>query len=247
MLKQEEVVGAKPCFAQSRLGKMAEEYHNRKHPRLAGFNYTAPGGYFTTVCTENRSHSLGRIVNGNIELTELGWLAEQVWLELPTLFPRCALLDHVVMPNHIHGIIVINPVARVGEAWLRPESGNGTKPGSLGALIQAYKSRVTRQAKQLGLISGSIWQRGYHEHVIRNDGDLEMIQEYIINNPRRWELDKENIYRSGLNPFYRNLENPGRSTASPLRGIDSTRSIVREDGRSVASPLRVGAEERQHG
>jgi len=103
------------------------------------------------------------------------------------------MLDqHVVMPNHIHGLLQLLPIQAQGE-----QRGVG-----LSAIINQYKSAVTRCAiKESGNTGCVLWQRGYYEHVVRDEKDLYRIREYIVTNPLRWMLDRENPQRTGADEF----------------------------------------------
>lgn len=123
-------------------------------------------------------------------LNNVGELAEEVWLALPTHFPNVELGEWVIMPNHIHGIISINVEAT--HASPLPRISKGPAPGSIGAIIGSYKSAVTRRVHQISKnTNNNLWQRNYHEHIIRNERDCQAIYDYIIANPLNWEKDEE--------------------------------------------------------
>jgi putative transposase len=180
---------------------MAVAQNSRKGLRLRQYDYALPGPYFATLCTANRQNLLAVPAGARLSLTELGWIARDCWSQLPSLLAGVRLDAFVVMPNHVHGLIEILQTPGIGTD-ARP----GTKRGSLSAIIQAYKSRVTRLARQTNVCSGDLWQRGYHDHIVRGECDLEYIREYIVNNPARWHLDRENPSRDGVDPFDEWLE-----------------------------------------
>ena len=140
-------------------------------------------------------------------LNDAGRVVEFVWGELPVRFDRVELDEFVVMPNHIHCIFVlcrrgepcVRPMfdqpAKQGEHKVRPY---GTLPNTVGRIVQAFKSLATHEyingVKQHGWppFPGKLWQRNYYEHVIRNENELNRIREYIINNPKKWEFDRDN-------------------------------------------------------
>ncbi|MFA4835623.1 MAG: transposase [Dehalococcoidia bacterium] len=204
---------------------MNHETCRRRSIRLKGYDYAQAGAYFITVCTQGRECLFGECANGKFNFNEAGRMVEAVWNELPIRFPDIETDTFVVMPNHIHGIIMIHSETRRGDPCDRPGMGhrrgeykirpydgpekcggnkNGTLSGSLGRIIQAFKS-ITTVSYVEGVsrhgwppFPGRLWQRNYYEHVIRNDDDLNRIREYIQNNPARWSEDEENPER--VNP-----------------------------------------------
>ncbi len=173
----------------------------RRSIRLRGYDYARTGAYFVTICTQNRALLFGDTVDGEMVLTQPGLMVETVWNELPNRFPHLELDACVVMPNHMHGIFVLHNTQTVehntqmGDHKDRPY---GTLPGTVGRVVQAFKSitthEYTRGVKQCGWprFKGKIWQRNYYEHVIRSDGELNRIRKYIAENPAQWALDREN-------------------------------------------------------
>ena len=163
----------------------------RLHTRLPQFDYAQQGAYFVTLCSRNRTCLFGEILNGEMRSTDLGQLARVTWHEIPTHFPHVELDASVIMPNHLHGVIIIAD-GRVGATHASPEP-SGPPKRSLGAIVGAYKSAVTKHANRLGLLPDRpIWQRSYYDHVIRSDAALGRIRQYIANNPARWAEDPEN-------------------------------------------------------
>ena len=160
----------------------------RRRMRLENYDYSQAGAYFVTVCTHNRECIFGTVVDGVMELNDAGALVQDEWRRLPERFQNIDLDTHVVMPNHIHGIIVVDACGRA------PTRGAPT----LGEIVGAFKSTTTvlyaRGVKCAGWLpfSGRLWQRGYYEHVIRNEVSLGSIREYIVSNPQQWLLDSEN-------------------------------------------------------
>jgi len=133
-------------------------------------------------------------------LNEMGKIADKFWRAIPDHFPFVGLGAYVVMPNHVHGIIVIHVTVGASQ-WNAPtvtpgKRPNGPKPGSLGAIIGAYKMAVTRRIKEEHNATG-IWQRNYYERVIRNEREMENIWRYIEANPAMWRDDTENPARIG--------------------------------------------------
>jgi REP element-mobilizing transposase RayT len=186
------------------------EKHHRRSIRLKGYDYTQAGGYFITICAHQRECLFGQIENGMMMLSQYGHVAEQCWKVLQRDFPRVELDVFVVMPNHLHGILVLidRLIAGRGEAFaVRSQKqarsslanasplqeAHGTQPGSVAAVVQNFKSVVTRKINRIRATPGEpVWQRDYYEHIIRDEGELSRIREYIVNNPLQWEVDREN-------------------------------------------------------
>jgi len=189
---------------------------NRHTTRLPGYDYTQPGGYYVTIVTHGREPVLGAVVDGTVVLATPGVIVQQTWRDLPHHFANVMLDEFVIMPNHVHGIVMITDGIRIkpdmmdgncrGEAsgnditgeptHIMPDASplpHGTQRGSLGAILQNFKSISARRINAMQNTSGQpFWQRNYHEHVIRNETDLQIIRQYIHDNPSKWELDEEN-------------------------------------------------------
>jgi putative transposase len=165
-----------------------------KSIRLPDFDYSSASTYFFTVCTAERTFFFGDIEDGNMFLTRTGI---QAWVEWDmTLQIRREIIEHafVVMPNHIHGLVSIDANQAQHDV---ASHGNATRfqrrPRSLSTLVSGYKGAVTRWVRQeVGNPTLNLWQVGYHEHIVRNDGSFETIFGYIVNNPVRWSEDREN-------------------------------------------------------
>jgi REP element-mobilizing transposase RayT len=182
------------------------DIHQRRSIRLKDYDYSQAGAYFVTICTHRKECSLGDIRDGNIELTAVGKIASKYWTEIPEHFIGAELDEFVVMPNHIHGIVMIKPVGVQNFEPLQHKYQH-TISKSIGSIIRAYKSMVSHWCKSNGH-DHFRWQRNYYEHVIRNEDDLNEIRKYIMNNPLKWDLDSENPSNSGhkaLRPYGKNL------------------------------------------
>jgi len=179
--------------------------HHRRSIRLNGYDYTQAGAYFITICTHERACLFGEVVGSEMRLNDAGRMVETVWDELPCFYPGVDIDGFIVMPNHIHGIIVLVGAAPRGRPDDviddRPDSGQprGVAPTlSLPDVVHRFKTMTTKRytdgVKQSGWppFRGRLWQRNYYEHIIRNDESLDRIREYILNNPLQWELDREN-------------------------------------------------------
>ena len=186
--------------------------HNRRSIRLPAYDYTQPGAYFVTICSQNRECLFGDVISGEMILNQRGEMVERTWRELPQNYPGVDVDAFVVMPNHVHGIIVLvgaNPLG-VGPVGAGPRAcpeGPGACPGrpqgvaptmSLPDVVHRFKSLTTTRYRT-GVLQdgwqpfpGRLWQRNYYEHVIRDEEELDRIRQYIIDNPGRWEDDVEN-------------------------------------------------------
>ena len=178
--------------------------HHRHSIRLKGHDYAQPGAYFVTVCTYQRECLLGQIEPGQVVLSDAGEIARSVWNGLPNRFPSVGLDEYVIMPNHVHGIVL------VGAQFIapNPKEGPTNHVPALGEIIRAYKATVTRLVRRRddgatnmgptnkGVMNraptGFGWQRGFHEHIIPNEAELAGIREYIVGNPARWDEDENN-------------------------------------------------------
>jgi REP element-mobilizing transposase RayT len=187
--------------------------------RIPGYDYSQPGAYFVTICTHERIHYFGDINNGKMILNECGQIALNCWNEIPNHFPHVSLDEFIIMPNHIHGIIIINdtpdvemknfsslqtttstenfsslqPTVQTKNISSLQNQNNFRSPSkTIGSIIRGFKIGVTKWFREKTNIY-DVWQSNYYEHIIRNEIELNKIREYIINNPINWEFDKNNI------------------------------------------------------
>jgi len=189
--------------------------HHRRSIRLPDFDYSGPGVYFVTLVAQGRGCLFGEIKDGVMVLSAIGGIAKEHWRAIPDHFKMVELGAHVVMPNHMHGIIIIRDtnvgatttnmvgathrpalqrVARMGDME-RASHWDAPTKGSLGAIIGAYKMSVTRRVRRELDDPAPVWQRNYFEHVIRNDEEHSRIHEYIESNIENWAQDDENPMR----------------------------------------------------
>ncbi len=201
---------------------MSLDRPRRRALRLKGYDYAQPGGYFVTICTQGGKCLFGKVVEEEMRLNPAGVMIEQAWHALSDCFPIVELDAFVVMPNHIHGIIIlldpslIDPNRTVQDSTVgaplvgardegRTTRRAGTRPAptiprilSLGDVVGAFKSITTRQyisgVNTLGWapFSKRLWQRNYWDRIIRNGKELDRIRQYIDDNPARWHWDKFN-------------------------------------------------------
>ncbi len=191
--------------------KYDPQKHNRKSIRLKGYDYSSPGAYFVTICIKNRECLLGEIRNQKMILNDFGKIIAYHWEKIPSHFQNAKLDEFVAMPNHFHGILWLvgdedTTTRHVGmkHSFKNPESEstitegnasslhaptpstkrpNGTKPGSLSAIIQNFSSVTTRKINRIRKTPGKkLWQRNFYERIIRNEYELYNVRRYILNN-----------------------------------------------------------------
>ncbi|MCP4552324.1 MAG: hypothetical protein GY834_09850 [Bacteroidetes bacterium] len=183
---------------------MTDKYQNKYRipsARLQNWDYGWNAPYFVTICTQNRECYFGDIDGGKIQLSEIGEMAKKYWNEIPEHFPFVKLDAFVVMPNHVHGIIIINKpddgrddenVETQNFASLqgqtKPKNQFGPQSKNLASIIRGFKIGVTKNARQIH--ADFAWQSRFHDHIIRNDKSFEKIKSYIIENPLKWNDDK---------------------------------------------------------
>lgn len=158
--------------------------------RLKGWDYGSNGLYFITICTTNREHYFGSIVEtqdlASLNATEIGKVAIENWRAIPRHFPFMELDEFVVMPNHVHGILLINKPEK--EDWVNNQF--GVQSQNIPSVIRGYKASVKKHAT-LNNIDFS-WQSRYYDRIIRTEGELRNVRNYIDRNPRKWEEDRNN-------------------------------------------------------
>ncbi len=191
------------------------DLHQRRSLRLAGYDYARPGAYFLTLCVQGRECLFGQVVGDEMRLNDAGHMIETWWHKLPQKFPLCGAGTFVVMPNHLHGVIVIrgdvgadprvhtelsqgrHAASTVG-ADLRVRRDPRARPASLPRIVQWFKTMTTnayiRSTNDDGWtpFTTRLWQRNYYEHVVRDDNELARIRDYIVNNPLHWQDDSDN-------------------------------------------------------
>jgi putative transposase len=196
----------------------------RRSVRLKGFDYTQPSAYFLTICARDSKQLFGEVILGEMKLNALGKIVDQCWREIPDHFPNITIVAHMVMPNHLHGIVTIRErlapgrddstetVVHVKEGTVVPGEDvakhqrraqhaaplRKRKPfavvasQSISALVRSFKAATTKQIReQLGKREVQIWQRGYFEHIIRDERDFRNASDYIRLNPIRWKANED--------------------------------------------------------
>jgi putative transposase len=175
-----------------------QQHHIRQSTRLSGYDYSQSGAYFVTICTYKHQSILASISNGVVQLNPTGEKVQTCWMEIAQHFAFAEISTYVIMPNHVHGIVVINKLAWEQNASTRDagtESFGKPVSSSLPTIIRSYKSAATRRVNLSLGNKSNLWQKGYYEHVIRSEKELVQIGEYILGNPQKWETDRENPHR----------------------------------------------------
>jgi putative transposase len=168
--------------------------HHRRSIRLKGYDYSKAGAYFITICCQDMKHRFGEIENGEKILNEYGKIAYNEWAKLTSRFPNMEFDVFQVMPNHMHGIVVL--VGATLAVAQNSTIGAGASPArtTIGAIVGAYKSLVFNACldiyKSKNERMGKLWLRNYYEIIIRNEFSYQNISNYIINNPAKWDEDK---------------------------------------------------------
>jgi putative transposase len=163
---------------------MRRDIPYRRDMRLPGWDYRLPGPYAITICTQDRVHRFGVVRDGLMVLNPIGEMVQSVWAEMPREFPQVILDAHVVMPNHVHAILML-------------DSEDIERNPELGTVVQRFKSVVTaryaRGVREQGWppFDGRLFQRNYYEHIVRDERDLERCRAYIEANPSRWHEDPD--------------------------------------------------------
>jgi len=165
-----------------------DQQWRRNSLRFQGYDYTQTGGVFVTLCTHHRQHLFGIVIDGQMAHSQAGGLACDLWRSIPDRFPDVAIDEFVVMPDHVHGIVwtgIATPVTRVGATtgdvirWFKSTVHGGYRKGVNQANWPTYDHHL--------------WHRGFHDHILRNDADLERIRQYIASNPARWHARMQTV------------------------------------------------------
>jgi putative transposase len=178
---------------------------------LSGYDYSAKGTYFVTICAQDRACLFRELTDAEMRLNPAGRMVQETWDELPSHYAGISVDAFVVMPNHIHGIIVLvghhaettvgaGPCACPVNAGTQNDGQpQGVAPTlSLPAVVHRFKTLTTRRyvdgVRRYGwpAFRRRLWQRNYHEHIVRNESSLNRMRDYIANNPQQWESDREN-------------------------------------------------------
>jgi len=171
---------------------------NRKKLRLDNFDYASDGFYFITICAYQNKNIFGNIVRAGpcagpnsspcadpkIELNNIGNMIKSAWDDIPKFYPNAGIDEFIIMPNHVHGIIILSNIQG------RPQGGAPTLFLSLSDVVHRFKSLTTTYYCRISKQSNKLWQRSFYDHIIRNEHSLQHIREYILNNPTNWARDE---------------------------------------------------------
>jgi len=166
--------------------------------RHQDWNYSSPWWYYVTINVKDHVEHFGKVINEKMRLNELGKVADQYWKEIPIHFQNVELDYYVIMPNHIHGNIIINPIVETGYIPSNEKRFETPCMASLplGDIVGKFKAAVTRWANK-NRYSNFSWQSRFYDRIIRNEKELYNIRKYIEQNPLKWEIEEdysENIY-----------------------------------------------------
>jgi len=196
---------------------MPDKFLNRYRitsARLSNWDYSSNAAYFLTICTANRQHYFGEIINSEIRLSKIGEYATECWMNIPNHFPYFYLAASVVMPNHVHGIVLIekpfidnsrgSDIVETRHALSLPQPNitdteklesqpphfrfRNQGKNTISAMVGSFKSAVTKLCNENKLTFG--WQSRFHDHIIRDKNEFFKIRNYIINNPSNWKDDR---------------------------------------------------------
>jgi putative transposase len=188
------------CFTNSIYREIVTLYKNKyrvETTRLPNWDYASDGRYFITICTKNRESFFGKIDKGKMILNEYGRIVEQCWFDLINHYRNLQLDAFVIMPNHMHGIMIVdNSVVMVVETGFKTVS-TTTQPQphhGIFEFVRALKTFSSRRMNELDNTAGRTrWQSRFHDHIIRDEQEFDRIQQYILNNPSTWENDSLNF------------------------------------------------------
>lgn len=177
------------------MGKLFRNKYHIGSIRYKGYDYSSPGKYFVTFCAKNKVRYFGHIENGAMILSDMGIIARDCWLEIPRHFQFVKLDEFVIMPDHVHGIIIVveSPIVEspIVESPIVESPNLGDSTGnfywnshSLGLIINQYKRACTMKIKMMGY--DFAWQSKYYDHIIRTNIEMSRIRTYIKNNPSKW-------------------------------------------------------------
>ena len=185
--------------------KFNPKIHNRKSIRLKEYDYSNPNWYYLTICTYDKRNILGKIINGKMNLNNCGKIVEEEWLKTKEIRQNIDLDYYIIMPNHLHGIIIIERRGELHSSQMNSQEKNNdgriqyaptnnklkSPSQTVGAIVRGFKSSVTKRIREFNQKEDEkVWQRNYYEHIIRNEKDFYRIRNYIQNNPLKWELDE---------------------------------------------------------
>jgi putative transposase len=187
-------------------------YHNRHSLRLRGYDYSRPGSYFVTICINNPlERPFGAVTSGKMVENSNAYIVRACWEDLPNHYPYVELDEFVIMPNHVHGIIVLHDPGPIVGAGLKPaptigispaptiDKQTNPKPHGLPEIVRALKTFSSRRINESGHTFK--WQRGYFDRIVRDEKALYFIRKYIRENPLHWNIDSGNHLNREIQEF----------------------------------------------
>lgn len=185
---------------------MADKFKNKYRVpsiRLPNWDYAHNGYYFITICTKERKYYFGEIVDDKINLSEIGKIVQKYWFEIPKHFPFVELDEFIVMPNHIHGILIVNNVVPYVEKRqclfstinenIKINRFQNQGKHTVSSIVGSYKSICTKMINKIQSNITFAWQPGFYDNIIRTEKSLYFIRQYIRDNPKNWEKDRNNL------------------------------------------------------
>jgi REP element-mobilizing transposase RayT len=195
----------------SRMSNDSNRNH-RRSIRAQSYDYAGNGTYFVTICTAGREQLFGRVTSGGMAMNEFGWIVWEEWERSAQIRNEVEVGPFVVMPNHLHGIVTINPSESAAENRSASRSSKivhvespgrrplGAQPRSLSSFVGGFKGAATKQINEIrGTPGAVVWQRNYYERIVRDEREMSQIWAYIENNPLGWAEDQENPEFAGQN------------------------------------------------
>jgi len=168
---------------------------DRKRNRIHGYDYSENGYYFVTICVDDmKINRFGEVEKGKMVLNKFGEIVQKQWEWLINQYAYVESDVFVVMPNHVHGILIIDRNLLNNSVGTGRDLSLQIKIKPVFELIGAFKTTSSKLIHQNGLVS-FFWQRSFYDHVIRVEESLDKIREYILNNPIKWDLDRNNPNR----------------------------------------------------
>jgi putative transposase len=171
-----------------------QERYRIESTRVPDWDYSARGWYFVTICTRDRKHSLGNAVAGKIQLSEAGAIAETEMRMVSSRYASVAVDRFVIMPNHVHAIVVVDGVHAYSPSSPEDVRVSATSSPTLSNIVGGYKAGVTRICRVRG-IADFAWQLRFHEHILRSNASVNAVRDYIERNPQNWLEDPDNARR----------------------------------------------------
>ncbi len=179
-------------------GTRNQPYRRRKARRLRGFDYSDGRAYFVTICAQDRECRFGEVVSGEMHLNQAGEMVDRWWRTLESRFPGLRRDAWQVMPNHLHGILFLPGRNTNPRPAAVQHSGSAAAPPALSDVVGWFKTMTTNayirgvKTDRWPEFRRRVWQRDYHDRIIRNQAEIKRIRKYIADNPLRWHLDREN-------------------------------------------------------